>query len=840
MSLPCDDRSIERAAALAALRSLALLGAMEDSRLQELLPHVRFRRLDAGGTLFRTGERSDTLFVVVAGELELRLPLVPPSRGVLLQRRHAGDTAGDFAVLSAASHLVDATATLPTLVATFPREAFERLTNLDPSMLAHVYDSAAELSRRVTLARLYTELFGRLDAARVGRLLEATRLERLAAGETLFEQGDASNGLHLVVSGRLVVERTGEDGAVRRLAELRDADVVGELALLSGEPRSAAVVAARASTVALLPQADYERIIATDAALVGSLARLVVRRQLHALDAPSPRARARPDRVFALVPLDASDDGAALPLRRVLTRLKAAFADLGSVLVLDADGFDTLYGDRGASTTPGDSIFDSAIGEWLHDREARHDITLLVADPAKEAWTRRVCARADRVLLLGAAAAAPAVRGVERAIVRGVDEQRFPPRVELVLVHPPGTREPRGTARWLDVRRLDDFHHVRLDVQPHFARLARRLAGRARGLVFSGGGARGYAHLGVQRLVEEHAVTFDCIGGSSMGALLGAMMASGGSHETTSALSARFASRRALFDYTLPLVSLMKSAKLARFCREVYGDVRIEDLWTPFFAVSSNLADGSTVVHDRGPLAEVVRATISLPGLFSPVPRADGGLLIDGSVLDNFPVARMLERLGGRGEIVGIDVGRAPERFPRFDFGTSLSGWRVLWSRLWPGADPIAVPRVAETLLRSADVKDLARQEEARALCDVLVEPDVAAWSLLDFRHYAAIAQIGYEAAMEVFAASGLLAEPGTETPVEHRVGDRAETRAGPRAGPRAGTRAGPRNEPQAPSSASASASLPVASALGVRPSLFGASGSAPAATSSRTIGSSS
>ena len=792
MSAPRDDEGIDRREALERFEALGPVRAIAPERRAALLPHVGFVRVDAGASLFRAETRSDTLFLVVEGELELRLPLPGEPSGALLQRRSAGDTAGDFAVLSAASHLVDAVAARDSIVATFPREAFDRLVDLDAALLAHVYDAAAELSRRVTLARLFTELFGSLDAAHVTALLSAARVARHGPGEVLFAQGDEADGLHLVVSGRLVVERTDADGARTALAEVRGGEAVGELALLSGEPRSATVTAARASSVALLPRADFERIVATDAALLGSLSRLVVRRQLRALESPAQRrpAPAR-DRTFALVPLaPAGRDTGALALRRVLARLKGALDELGTTLVLDAAGFDTVYGEHGASTTPASSLFGAAVDAWLDDREARHDATVLVADGRDDAWTRRVVQRADRVLLVAAAEGTAEVRAIERELAGAFPERRLAPRVELVLVHRAGTARPRNTARWLDARRVDDFHHVRIDTQAHFRRLARRLAGRARGLVFSGGGARGYAHLGVQRAIEEDGVEIDCIGGSSMGALLGAMMATGADHRAVAALSARFANRRALFDYTLPLVSLMRSAKLERFCRTVYGEARAEDLWTPFFAVSSNLADGRSVVHDRGSLAEIVRTTISLPGLFSPIPTREGGLLIDGAVLDNFPVARMLERLGGHGEVVGSNVGRVPERFARYAFGASLSGWRVLWSRL--KGSPMAVPRIAETLLRSADVKDIARLERARTLCDVLVEPDVARWSLLDFREYRAISEVGYRAAREVFSAAGL-------------------------------------------SSAREVGASDAASSRGVVPSRFGASASAPAPTSSAT-----
>ena len=812
VSGPGDDASIDRGDALARLRALEPLAGLAPERLESLLPHVRFARTAPGDALFRAGERSDTLFLLVEGELELVLPLAGAARGVRLQRRRTGDTAGDFAVLSGARHLVDAVAVRTCLVATFPRAAFERLTNLDAALLAHVYDVAAELSRRVTLARLFTELFGRLDAPRAAALLAATRLRRYAGGERVFAQGDEADGLHLVVSGRLVVERAARDGTPLRLAEVRGSGAVGELALLSGEPRSASVTAARASTVALLPRADFDRVVRTDAALLGALARLVVRRQLGALEAPArgPGRRAadrlslRPvDRVIALVPLDPPGPGAP-SLVRVLTRLKAALGELGSALVLDAAGFDALYGGRGASAATRGSLSDSAIDEWLDDRESRHDVTVLVAGGGRDAWTGRVVQRADRVVLLAGADADPEVRRIERDLGQVFGASRFAPRTELVLVHRPGTIAPSGTARWLDVRRLDGFHHVRLDSQAHFRRLARRLAGRARALVFSGGGARGYAHLGVQRLIEERGVEIDLVGGSSMGALLGAMMATGADHRGVAALSARFANRRALFDYTLPLVSLMRSAKLERFCETVYGRVRAEDLWTPFFAVSSNLADGRSVVHERGPLARIVRTTISLPGLFSPIPTPRGDLLIDGAVLDNFPVARALERLGGHGEIVGVNVGRVPERFERYRFGASLSGWRVLWSRL-RGA-PIAAPRIAETLLRSTDVKDIGRLEEARALCDVLIEPDVARWSLLDFRAWAAIAEVGYLAAREVL-------------------------------GPDLASGEDPDAAPGAASSAAADPGSEAASSRGVVPSRFGASGSAPAPASSATSG---
>lgn len=737
---------------LKALKRLPLVRSIDSARWAALEPLIGFRQLEEHESLFAAGRESDTLYLVVDGELALHLPGGKHGGTFHLQSRTSGATAGDFAVLNGGAHLVSAIATGRTRVATLPRSAFDLLTDVDPEILAHVYDTAAELSRRVTLARVFLNLFGALSPELMQRLLEVTSVHHYRSGEVIFEEGDEADGLHCVVSGRVVVESRYADGTLRCIAQVSAPESVGELALLSGRTRSATVTAARESSVAMLPREHFAELIASDPSMLLSLSRLVVRRQTDGDRRPPGRQRRVPDRTFVVVPLDTT-----LPLRHLLVPLKRALREHGEPLILDSRSFDTLYGKTGASQTRFQSLFNPAIAEWLDDKEERFDTLVYVADRELTPWTLRALNRADRILLIADPKSDDsALRPIETALDKSFAGSRTRPRTELVLLHPRETQQPADTLRWLEPRRLDDYHHVRMDDVAHTARLARRLVGKARGIVFSGGGARGYAHLGVQRLIEEREIEIDCIGGSSMGALLGAAMAMGQDHEAVYDLSARFANKSALFDYTLPIASLMKSTKLTRFCRSIYGDAQIEDLWTPFFAISSNLADGKTVTHDRGALWQVVRSTVSLPGLFSPMPTPNGDLLIDGAVLDSFPVDAMCARLGG-GEIVGVNVSRVPERFQRYHYGSSVSGWRVLWSRLAPWIDRIEVPRLAETLLRATDIKDRERLDERRARIDVLIEPDVSRWALLDFKHFAAISDVGYRAAAGIFDAAGLV-----------------------------------------------------------------------------------
>ncbi|MBX2823109.1 MAG: cyclic nucleotide-binding domain-containing protein, partial [Gammaproteobacteria bacterium] len=626
----------------------------------------------------------------------------------------------------------------------------------DPDILAHVYDTAARLSRRVMLARVYISLFGILPTDTMEQLLGGTRLKHLHPGEALFRRGDAAEGLHIIASGRLTITTYDTEGESRVIDEIGSNETIGEFALMTDSRRAFDVYATRESLVAELDRAHFDQHIMSDPDRIASLSRMIVTRQIN----QTHQTERRPDQNFVLVPLDRH-----LPLRRFVKQLRQELAGDREPLALDSRSFDVLYGKKGVSQTSYEDLFSSTISAWMDDKENHNEHMLYVTETRWSNWTRRCVNRADRIILV--ANAAPEnkghLRSIEKELERLFQGTEFRPRVELVLLHPPETLMPTGTEKWLRPRRLDAFHHVRLGDTDHTARLARRLNGKARGLVFSGGGARGFAHLGVQRAIEENTLDIDYIGGSSMGGLLGGAMALGLSSEQVSELCKCFANSRALFDYTLPVTSMMTSRKLTIFCQEVYAESRIEDLWIPFFCVSSNLTNGREVVHQRGLLWKAIRSTISLPGVFSPVPTDDGELLIDGAVLNTFPVDIMRQKLSG-GHLIGVNVSQIDEVRDVYTYGTSLSGWRSFFSRINPFVPRIHAPKIIEVLLRSTDIKSIQRLNATRKALDVLVEPDVSAIPLLEFKSFERIAAMGYEEAQKVLFATPVVTEEASQS----------------------------------------------------------------------------
>ena len=754
---------------LKALQKLPLVQSIDKHRWESLLPHISFSTIQEGDSLFTEGKQSEDLYVVIDGEIKLNLPSANTDSHFYLHSRCKGDTAGDFAVLNGGVHLVTAIAAKTSVVAKFPSFAFELLADINPDILAHVYDTAAELSRRVMLAKVFLDMFGDISTSAMNELLDNTDIRHYNSGDVLINEGDEADGLHIVISGRLQVETLNSENNTVLLAEVRAPETVGELALLSDSKRSATVYATRESTVAFLQKSLFDKLIVQQPDMLMPLSKLIVQRHVE----KTKRAQLTPkDQAIAIIPLDRR-----LPIRRFLNQLKREMQTLGNPMLLDARAFDTAYGKKGISQTGFSDVFNPAVAEWLDDKENSYQELLYLTDHTLSAWTKRCINRADRIILLANADKdnSSKLREIEHELRHILKGARYHRKIDLVLLHAKSTKQPSHTARWLRKREINAYHHIRIDDTEHVARLARRLCGCARGIVFSGGGARGYAHLGVQKVIEEHGIDIDYIGGSSMGGLLGASMAMGQDTETINRLSSVFANKRALFDYTLPLVSLLKSGKLTRFCHEVYGDTRIEDLWIPFFCVSSNLADGKEVVHDRGPLWRIVRSTISIPGIFSPVPTPSGQLLIDGAVLNTFPVDIMHNQLGGRGSIIGSNVSQIIEMREYYNYGTSLSGWHALASKLNPFARTIRIPRLVETLLRSTDIKSIIRLNETKAMLDVLIEPDVSEIPLMEFKSYKRISQIGYDAALDVFEKHGLLnadTKTASVTPQTHTADD--------------------------------------------------------------------
>ena len=580
----------------------------------------------------------------------------------------------------------------------------------------------------------FPELFNGIAPAalqELGRLFERVQLK---SGETLLRQGEPGDCMFLLASGRLraYVERDGREVIV---GEVGRGEVVGEMALLIDEPRSATIRAIRDSELFRLSKDAFDLFLEKHPVALKQIARvnlLRLRRSILSTRIESTVA------TIAVVPA-----GRGAPLTEFAAWLARALGDFAPTLHLNRDAYDHVIDDR-ATNTPTEST--AAIGAWLNEQEARYRYVVYECDETFSTWTRRCLRQADYVLFVGIAGSDPAPGEIERA-GRTEDRGRTAPRRELVLLHPPDTSRPSGTQAWLAHRQIDFHHHVRIGRATDFERLARFLTGRAIGLVLGAGGARGLAHIGVIRAIQELGIAIDLIGGTSCGAMVGGALAKDLDGERIFRTAREhLVSSGSLLDYTLPLVSLISGRKMTRGLQRVFGDVAIEDLWLNYFCVSTNLSRAAMIVHRTGPLWRGIRASISLPGILPPVLQ-EGDLLVDGGLMNKLPVDVMRKLCNG-GRVIAVSVSQAERLQVEYEFPEHLSGWRVLVRRLNPFRSRREEANIASILLCSTLVKSTESQAALEREADICVRVPPVAVGMFEFKSLDAIVDAGYTAAL--------------------------------------------------------------------------------------------
>lgn len=605
-------------------------------------------------------------------------------------------------------------------------------------MLAHVTSKRHPAELDAFLASV--PFFSTLDET--ARLQLATQFEPLhvGAGEVIIAQGEMGDGLFLVLSGRLRVSVTTR-GTERVLHDLGRGSIVGEVALLSDRPRSATVRAVRDSDLLLLRAPAFRSLAERSPGVLAAMARLLIDRLL-AVDRPQEAPPVR--RAIAVAAAGRSADAATMLAERLAVQLSRS----GSAFYMDSGVVTRHLGSGAAQREPADPGWAELIG-WLNAVERGNHYVVYRTDADDTAWTRLCLSQSDVVLLAAAASDDPWPGPVE-ARALATDSLRC----ELVLVEP---GKPSATATWLKHRPVAAFHHICGGRPQDVARLARLVTGTGCGLVLGGGGPRGFAHLGVLQALEEAGVPIDAVGGTSVGAIMGALYALGMDHaERVERAVTAFTGSGRLVSPTLPLVALSSGRRVDRLLAEQFGSVNIEDLPLSFFCVSASLTRAEEVIHERGRLWPAARASLSLPGIFPPV-YAAGDLLVDGAVLNDLPADVMRDRLGS-GCVVAVDLSPDVEPLNTVPFGNGLSGWQVLKPHLNPLGTPRPVPNVVDILSRSTGLSQIRQRRAAlaRDSVDFLLHPPLAALGALDFKGGVALIEAGYRYAADTLANSKL------------------------------------------------------------------------------------
>ncbi len=565
--------------------------------------------------------------------------------------------------------------------------------------------------------------FANLPREILTELAEHLKIEKVAGGSKILAEGSQSDSMFILVSGRLRVSREGRDGELLLYNEVLPGDTVGETAMVLEQPRTADIFAMRDSTLAILNKSDYSRLIKKYPLEFNKVFSLAIYRQLRHQRTINERRRAQS---YFFVSVHQHLDS-----QYIVKNFQQALSKFGKTQVITSTDLKT--------TSKGESV-----GINLDYEESNNDYLIYLSDNQDVAINKQLFHLADQVVFLADATASSDITEIEEILSKEVGYSLI--RKHLALIHPCSATQCASRTEWQKGRDVERIYPIKPDSHDDHARLARFLLGKAVGLVLGGGGARGFAHLGVLKAFEENKIPIDIISGNSMGALIGACYAIGVPLEEIHHQILKHSKDGMKLNF--PLISLMSNTGLARAFRKGLGEINIENMWVNYFAAACNLTKAETTVLDSGPLWRAVLASNSPAGLFTPVVN-EGQLLVDGAILENVPVQSMrvrlstaLERRRGNGKIIAVDVD-LKEDLEVPSSTEILSNWNKVKSHF--NSDQQSLPGIFDILLQVAHIGGLNKRHSTRFLSDFYLEPPLSKFSLMDYKKADAIIKVGYD-----------------------------------------------------------------------------------------------
>jgi lysophospholipid hydrolase len=474
-----------------------------------------------------------------------------------------GGLAGYLGTISSNRSFVDVTAKTDVYVGFLPRAAIERIVDRYPVVL-------------LTMAKRLTTLLPRL----IQHIDFALEWVQVNAGQVIYNQGEESDAIYIVLNGRLRAIKDADNSKVAVIGEYGQGDSVGELEVLTESARPGSLHAIRDTELAKFPKTLFNSLALEHPGITIKISKIIASRMRALVDDPlHEQSKERSTkatrtnvsstvnlRTVAILPVTAG-----IPVVDFASRLVNALTQIGmprGVVSLNQAAILNHLG-RHAFSRMGKL----KLSQYLADLEEKYGMVIYVADtPVKSPWTQTCISQADCILLVGLAESSPNIGEYERFLLT----TKTTARKELVLLHAERYCPSGLTRKWLRNRpwingshhhiqmsfraTAEPVHHagrrfgsaikqrvqvIQAEIQKYtsrrlrqtplysadtpfkgdFHRLARRLCGKSVGLVLGGGGARGISQIGIIRALEEAGIPIDIVGGTSIGSFIGALYA---------------------------------------------------------------------------------------------------------------------------------------------------------------------------------------------------------------------------------------------------------------------------------------------------------------------------
>lgn len=583
-----------------------------------------------------------------------------------------------------------------------------------------------------------TDFFANIAKSHLDKLAAQFEPIYIPSGQTLIKQGEIGDCLYLIISGRIRALKKSPTGEEYIAGESGRGELIGELSLLTQDPRAATNIAIRDSILLKLSKTEFDKFIHENPSQISPILKFAIKRILNTNKEPPENTT-----VIAI-------SAAALqcPKFDAFTQLFVEqLSKLGKVLHLNSESL-PHHLKRNEININEINYNHPRIIQWLNNQEGKYRFIIYQTDLTCSEWTNLCLRQADKILLIACSDQNGQLGPIEKQIFN--QSSTFRKSVELVLLHNNSIILPKGTANWLQHRSVDFHHHVKIESIDTIQRLSRYVAGKSISLVCGGGGARGLGYIGLYKALRELNIPIDMVSGTSAGAMIACFLGYGYTPEDIVQFFKKgLLANKKFFSYTLPFVSLISGKEWAIELKKCYGyDVQIEDLWKTFFCIATNMTTNKMDVLRRGEVWKAIRATISLPAVVPPMSNANDELLVDGGVINNLP-ADVMRPMTNRGKIIvarlPVDTtikAKIPEGY--------ISGWDLFLQRLNPFMKTkTQLPSIAEIISNTIMVSSQSHENKIISQADYTIDLNMTNYALLDFKPIDKIVEEGYRQGME-------------------------------------------------------------------------------------------
>ena len=584
------------------------------------------------------------------------------------------------------------------------------------------------------------DLFRGLEEAELFKLIEVFSVCELKENEVLFNQGDFSDSLYVVIAGHLLATLENSEGQLEVMGTIRVGEIVGEMGLLTKRPRYLSVKALTDARLLKLSEKDFFAFIrmvpeAVQKILINGINRTqsVIKMVQNKLKKPTYHM----NMIFAA--------NKSVDINFFIKSFAAESA--GIFYIFNVDELSELYARKGLA----------GILDFIDEVDKTYDY-LLYFDPSQSSGVIAdlILQRADTIVVVGMGGSTPVysppvLKLLQAKNLYNIRNQAL--KKELILAWEQGDIIS-NTRNWLEDGYYDFHHHLK-PLDADYKKLLRIWTGKAFGVVLGGGASRGWVHLGVLKALKEKNIPIDVICGTSSGA--GAAACYAISHNVDIAIKLVKIISRAVKEsaswrsLTLPAISIYDGSAVTEILEKIFKNRLIEDSSTYYFSISCNISTSKEIIHKSGLFWRSVRASGSVPGVLPPMVE-NGEILVDGGVVNNLPIDHMRSLLGPDATIIASDLGVTAVDSTKYNFPPALSLVDLVTEKIGISQESYVFPPFFATLLKSMLMGAIPRYELNLAMANYCIRPNLQNFKLLEFSDLAReqLIKIGYDSTIEI------------------------------------------------------------------------------------------